>query len=413
MFHLIAALFACSSEAQLLSQAPLTRPTPRPEEEATPGPDPVERLVGHPAITSPWPDPPESEEPPDGAALYADGAIHDIHIGLSDSDIASLRMSPTTEVRADLDMGGEQMEVALRLKGNSSFTPIDEKPSFKIDVHAYVPSQRIDGEKRLTLHNMIQDQTMLREHAYYWLAKRLGVPAPRHAYARVWVNDVSYGVYGLVETMDEELVERAFKDDEEGNLYESSGADFTYARDWFELEETGDIIATPADMNDLVDAAEAARTDDFWAMLQDNFDVDATLGYWAVDTVVGNDDGYVFNRHNYLAYHAPIASRWSFLPWGTDRSFTREVPPRGDSATPLLGDLVIRCWANEACAEALAARIEDVLVLWDDDLPVEIDTTYGRIESDCEADTRKHYDCKPDHIREFIKNRADFVRDRL
>ncbi|MDP2305863.1 MAG: CotH kinase family protein [Pseudomonadota bacterium] len=407
---MIATLFACSgSEGQLHSQG--LPGTPGEDDTHTPRP---EQLIGRPSITSPWPGAPEEVDgPPDGDALYADGAVHDIHIRLSDSDVSSLRSAPTTEVSAGLDMGSGEMEVALRLKGNSSFRSIDDKPSFKIDVHQYVLDQRIDGEKRLTLHNMIQDQTMLREHSYYWLARRFGVPAARYVYARVWVNDEPYGLYGLVETMDEELVERAFKDDEEGNLYESSGADFTSSRDWFELEETGDIVPTPDDIEELVDAAEGARDSGVWAFLQARFDVSALLGYWAVDIVTGNDDGYVYNRHNYLAYHAPLSARWSLLPWGTDRSFTRDVPPRGDSRTPLLGALVIRCWDDDQCAAALTTRIEEVLVAWENALPAEIEATYARIEADCEADTRKEYACKPEHILEFVQTRAAFIRDHL
>jgi hypothetical protein len=409
VFAIIAALTACTGfEGQLHSRA---LPPP-----GGGGPDPErpERLIGRPSFTSPWARAPEPDDgSPDGAALYAAGAIHDIHLTLSDSAIASLRDEPTVQVTAGLELGDVQMDVALRLKGNSSFQPIDQKPSFKIDVHEYNPAQRIDGEKRLTLNNMIEDPTMMREHSYYWLAARFGAPAPRQAYARVWVNGAPYGLYTLLETMDEELIEHAFKDDEEGNLYEASGSDFNYARDWFDLEETGDVVPWPDDIEALVDAVEASRDGDFWAMLNDQFDIDHTLSYWAIEIVAGNDDGYVFNHHNYLVYHAPLAGTWSMLPWGTDRSFSREVPPTGDGATPIFGELVIRCWEDDACGAALSTRIEEVLVVWDAELGAEIDDTWGRIEADCEADGRKRYSCRPDNIREFVDARAEFLRGYL
>ncbi|MDP2311928.1 MAG: CotH kinase family protein [Pseudomonadota bacterium] len=358
--------------------------------------------------------PPEPPNTPDGRALYAEGVIHDIHIELGAEELASLRAEPRTPVRAWIEVGGEAFpNVELRLKGVSSYRNVDKKPSFKIDLHEWELEQRVDGEKRLTLNNMIQDPTMLREHAYYWLARELGVPAPRYAYARVRVNDLDYGLYGLVETMDEEIVEQLFDNDEDGNLYESSGADFTYARDWFDLEETAGIVATPDDIEALVDAVEAASDEEYWAMLQANFDIDAVLSYWAVDIVAGNDDGYVYNRHNYLAYYAPLAQRWSLLPWGTDRSFSRDVPPTGDDRTPLVGELVIRCWDDAACADALTRRIVDVLAVWESTFPVEVTRAADQIEADCESDPRKEYDCDPDHLTDFIDERAAFVRARL
>lgn len=387
---------------------------PQPGGGDTPDPRHPEQLIGQPSFTPLWGTPPVAPDgPSDGAVLYAEGAVHEVHLTLSDSAIASLRDDPTVEVKAGLELGEARMDVALRLKGNSSFQSIDQKPSFKIDVHEYARTQRIDGEKRLTLNNMIEDPTMLREHSYYWLAARFGVPAPRQAYARVWVNGAAYGLYNLLETMDEELIEHAFGDDEDGNLYEASGADFTHSRNWFDLEETGDVVPTPDDIDALVDAVEASRSGDYWTTLNERFDIDDILFYWAIEIVSGNDDGYVFNHHNYLVYHAPLAAKWSMLPWGTDRSFSREVPPRGDGATPLFGDLVIRCWDDDACAAALAARIEDVLVVWDEELGGEIDATWSRIGADCEADERKRYSCRPDKLQEFVEARAEFLRGYL
>ncbi len=359
---------------------------------------------------SPW-ESSAAHGPSDGALLYAEDAVHDLHIRLSADEIDALRAQPTREVEADLEWEGDWMEVALRLKGVSSFQTIDQKPSFKIDVHEWIVDQRIDGEKRLTLNNMIEDQTMLRERSYYWLSRRLGVPAPRQAYARVWVNDVSYGLYNLVETMDEELVERVFDGDEDGNLYESSGADFDYSFNWFDLEESGDLVAAPDDILDLVDTVEATGDSEFWAMLNANFDMDATLGYWAIDTVAGNDDGYVFNHHNFLVYHAPLAENWSFLPWGTDRSFSHEeLPPMGNATFPMRGTLVIRCWADAECADALGDRIADVITVLETELPAQVEEAADRIGEDCRADTRTFFACNPDNLREFIEERPDFMR---
>jgi hypothetical protein len=61
---------------------------------------------------------------------------------------------------------------------------------FKIDFGQYVPDQRFDGLRRLTLNNMVQDRSMIREHVAYQAYAWLGVPAPRHGYAELWVTPV-------------------------------------------------------------------------------------------------------------------------------------------------------------------------------------------------------------------------------
>jgi hypothetical protein len=409
LLQLLVPVFAC-----VAPETALSGPSPDPPSEPDSG-EPIEHVrpyLGAPS-DRPWPEVAESEDLGDGDRLYADATIHELHLTLSDDARASLALSPSAEVSAGLRWRHDDLRVALRLKGSSSFRTIDQKPSFKIDVHDADPTQRIDGEKRLTLNNMIQDPTMQREHAYYWLAHRLGVPAPRIAYARVFVNDAEYGLYSLVETMDEELIERAFDGDEEGNLYESSGADLTYARDWFTLEESGGVLATPDDIEDLVDAAERTRDGGFWDMLQDHFDMPATLTYWALDIAAGNDDGYAFNHHNYLLYHAPVADRWSFLPWGTDRSFTRQVPPTGDLVTPLAGDLVIRCWEDDTCSDALTTRLREVLDLWDADLPDRLEEDAALIEGACDDDPRKELPCDPGDLADFVDARSAYLRSQL
>lgn len=348
-----------------------------------------------------------------GAELFAAGSIHDLAITLSDDAWRSLRDDPREEVRGTVTWRTVEYDAGIRLKGSSSFRTIDEKCSFKIDVHAFEDARRIDGLKRLTLNNQIQDPTMAREHAYYWLAASVGVPGSRHGYARVTVNGEAYGLYGLVETMDERLLDRLFPDDDKGNLYESSGADFTDARNWFDLEEEGGVVPAPDDLDDLIDALEDADGDAYVDVMRERFDMDALLGYLALDLVTGNDDGYVFNHHNYHAYHLAFADRWVLLPWGTDRSFTREVSPYGGGLTPIVGVLATRCWDDEACADALTERIVDVLDVWEGPFRDHVGDTLARVSEACEDDPKREKSCDPDDLAAFVDRRAEYVRDAL
>jgi len=352
----------------------------------------------------------DDPDPPNGAELFAADTIHALSIDLSEPALASLRTAPTTEVEATLDWRGEAYTVALRIKGSASLRGIDQKPSFKIDVHHYDPNQEIDGLERLTLNNMIQDGTLAREHTYYWFAARLGLPAPRQGYARVIVNGADYGLYSIIETMDEQLVKRAFPDDPLGNLYEASGADFTRARNWYTLEETSGVVPSPDDIDALVD--EVTEATDFHFLMRERFD-DRVLTHLALDMVAGNGDGYVFNHHNYLTYYAPFSDVWFLLPWGTDQGFTDMVPPLGTEAEPARGQLYLRCWGDAGCAAELRARAGMVLGIWEAELGDEVERTFALIDAAAQEDPRREKTYAPNGLRDFVAQRPDFLRPYL
>ncbi len=349
---------------------------------------------------------------PDGAELFREGVIHDLGLELSDAAITSLREEPTTQVEGTLSWKGAAYVVAVRLKGSTSFRPIDEKPSFKIDVHEYDREQELDGLERLTLNNMDQDGSMLREHGYYWLMRRMGVPAPRHGYARVSVNGEPYGLYGIIETLDEQFLKNTFPEDPDGNLYEADPADFLDDYDWFGLEEDGGVVPTWDDMDDLVDAVEETRSGGFYDMFQDRFDP-SVLDFLAVDMVTGNSDGYVYNFHNHLPYHKALGDTWAILPWGADQAFRKEIPPLGDLEKPAEGYLFLACWSDPTCGPALRERANRVLDLFEDELADELTATADLIEDACDDDPRRDKSCTLDSTLDFVEDRVDYLRPYL
>lgn len=360
-------------------------------------PSPVVRDVGH------------DEEKLCGARLF-DGQILSFDLQIDDFARAALAEAPRREVPARLTWEGETTWVALRLKGSASFRTLDGKPSFKIRVDEGHHEARLDGCRRLTLNNMVQDGTMLRQAAHYGMSARMGLPAPRHAWANVTVDGEPYGVYALVESVDAQFVARSWPDDAEGNLYEASGADFTPERDWHELEQDGGMVDAPDDLRQLVDRIAAAPPGDVLPTLSRSFDVEALLDTLALDTAAGNADGYVFNRHNYFAYHAPRADRWSLVPWGTDRAFTTDVPSRGDAVKPVVGVLARRCWEDVACAARLEPRIAEMAERLRDEVLPGLREDAARIAALCTADPRRESRCRPDVTLDFIAHRPETLQ---
>ncbi|MDP2314130.1 MAG: CotH kinase family protein [Pseudomonadota bacterium] len=358
---------------------------------------------------------PRVQEPPatpldgPGAFLYEEpGTIHDFEITLTD-EAASLLGRGEPDVHATLGYRGVRLDVGLKLKGSSTFRGIDGKPSFKIDIGQWVDKQTLLGVRRLTLNNMITDPTMMREHAAYRLYEDVGVPAPRHAYARVKVNGEPYGLYGIVESMDERFLRRQFPGDSEGNLYDThyTYADLTSSGVAYYALKEGHPLVPGEDLRDLVSELGSGNILD---VIDKRFDRDALLGMWAVEFASSNWDSYVRNTNNYLLYHATGSDRWHFLPWGQDSAF------RGGGSVyqGVVGRMATACLGDTQCKSLLDARVRSVVDTWEDgDLLGYMQETWALIGPECEDDQRKEAGCDPQAILSILADRPASVREDL
>ncbi len=353
----------------------------------------------------------------DGNFLYTTDHILEFEITLDEAAIASLEAVPDEDVVATFQYEDESYEVGLHLKGSpsGSFRTLAEKAAFKIDFHQWDPEQEFHGVRRLTLNNMIQDSTMSHEHAAYWLFDKAGVVAPRHGYARVTVNGEWFGLYGIVETADEELLERHWPGDDEGHLYEGGyGSDlYDWAVDEFTMKE-GDE-ADRSDLAALVEEVEACADGEILALLERNFDIDALLAMWAVELAIADPDGYTTLANNFLLYYAPTLGQWTMIPWGPDQGFDEAT----SIFTELKGRLAEMCAADAACTEALRQAALGVVDTWESSgFGAFVDQETARIEADCRADPRSEwgdYGCRDEQaaMRDWIDARPAAIRAEL
>lgn len=176
----------------------------------------------------------------DGDRLLDPNRLIEVRLELSQDDWSSLcRQSrnpatafsglpsenPYTYFKADLWIDGVKIEsVGVRKKGflGSADT---QRPSLKVKFDEYLEQDPIDGLSRLTLNNNKQDRSQASQFLTYELFRKAGNPAPRSNWAHVIVNGQSLGVYSNVESIKKPFLARHF-DDNHGNLYEGTLADF-------------------------------------------------------------------------------------------------------------------------------------------------------------------------------------------
>lgn len=349
-----------------------------------------------------------------GAWLYGDQTLQ-FGLELDDAALAALAAAPKEDVHATFTWEGESYDVGVHLKGSpsGSFRDMTEKAAFKVDFHQWDAEQSFHGVKRLTLNNMIQDNTMSHEHAAYWMFRAMGVPAARHGYAEVTVNGELFGLYGVPESMDEQFLGRQWPGDDDGFLLEGGyGGDFYSTTEPKWTPQEGDPVEAQAALDLLIADFEATPPGDILAFLEARFDSVSLLTLWAVELAIADSDGYLTYGNNFLVYYAPGADRWSMIPWGPDQAFASDQPVDFTAE----GDLALACRSDGACEAALDAFLAAVLINWDSgELAAFVDAETARIEDDCRTDPRSEwgdYGCRDALValRKWVPARSALVR---
>lgn len=122
--------------------------------------------------------------------------------------------------------------VAIRAKGNSSLSTVssyeNDRYSFKVEFDHYDGANTYYGLDKLSLNNLIQDNTLMKDFLCYQLMGAFGVAAPLCSYVSVSVNGELWGLYLAVEGVEDAFLRRNYGTDA-GELYKpdslSSGGD--------------------------------------------------------------------------------------------------------------------------------------------------------------------------------------------
>jgi spore coat protein CotH len=242
------------------------------------------------------------------------------------------------------ELVSDQISIGLRLKGSTSLQPLKQKPSMRIQFNwgDALKGQRFLGLKNMTLHSLTQDNSLVHEFGAYKLYNSMGVVAPNTGWAEVFVNGKSKGVYLNVETPDDILLSKRFKDPTQ-HLYEGQAfADLKPGNDSggeyegkFTVDEGWATTPNKADLTALIAAANVEAPKAWWDGLAKNIDRTALVKMFAVDNFLGHWDGYSGSIINNYFLRSNSKSVFTFLPWGTDQTFgeNRATPELLDTYT--------------------------------------------------------------------------------
>jgi len=225
--------------------------------------------------------------------------------------------------------------ITLRYKGNSSYRGArsDLKRSLKLDFNAGGQRHRFFGMSKLNLNNNAFDSSQMRETLAYDVFHQAEVPAPRTAYARVFISvagehEREYaGLFTVVEQVDQAFFMQRWGH-KVGVLLKPEGLSGLpdLGSDWksYATSYSAKVATKAGDaqrMIAFVQFVDHSSDGDFAAHIGDYLDVDEFLRFLAAETVIVNSDSPLAMNHNYYLTIRPDTGKVVWIPWDMNMAF--------------------------------------------------------------------------------------------
>ena len=145
--------------------------------------------------------------------LFDQSKVHTIDIIMEDWDGFIANAAAEEYVDCNIVIDGERINhVAIRAKGNTSLSSVaalgSTRYSFKVEFDHFVSGMTYHGLDKLSLNNLIQDATMMKDYLAYTLMNRMNVPSSLCSYVQISVGGEPWGLYLAVEGVEDAFLER-------------------------------------------------------------------------------------------------------------------------------------------------------------------------------------------------------------
>lgn len=364
------------------------------------------------------------------ADLFDQNSVQDIRLSVNSRDLATLRAHTdlNTWYTADLTWRNIRVRnVGIRSRGQGSRNPI--KPGFRVDMARYTTGQTFVGLSTIVLDNIWQDDSLLRERLAFTMFERMGLPAPRESFCRLFINGEYQGLYAITEEIDGHFATRV--------TGQTDGTVFEYhwsADGIWRAEDLGTIAAYKPKLEPRSHELDADSTlynpivtlfkevnapdDAVWReRVEQSLDLNQFMTHVAIEEFIAENDGVLgyAGMNNFYLYRDQGTNRHRLFVWDKDNAFLAiesgvkrtddNVIFRRAMAYPDLRDVYFS--ALEQCARLAAT---------DDFLTLEIDRLVAVIYDAARSDPKKQFDndrwdLAVAFLRDFAARRPKIVLD--
>jgi spore coat protein CotH len=265
--------------------------------------------------------------------IFDSTKVHDINLQMNARDLSDLRAHADQNTYYPADFVYQDVRVrnvGIRSRGFGSRNAT--KLGLRVDFNRYVAGQRFADTAAIVLDNLWQDATMIREAVAMSFIARMGEPASRESFARVFINDEFQGLYAVVEEPNAGYLKLRFGRDD-GALFEYHWVrpyDFDSVGDRLDqLEQLFERRTREKDPAALVYEPLQAMIDAnsypvaLWRERVDAYvDLSQMIRYAAIEAFLSEIDGFTGydGVNNFYIYRPPDSQRHVFLPWDRDHS---------------------------------------------------------------------------------------------
>jgi spore coat protein H len=380
------------------------------------------------------------------AAFFDDTVLHDLKLWINSRDWETLKTNFLSNAYYPADLQWQTTtvrNVGIRSRGNGSRSGF--KPGLRVDIDRYASTQKFLGLKSFVLRNNTQDPSQMHEWLSMLFFRRMGLPASRESYARLFVNNEYAGLYTIVESVDKSFLARQFGEDA-GYLF-----DYDYPVDaapfYFEdrgrdaasyvplpfKPETHENNARPEVIADMVQAINASSSAVFRTAVAEFIDLGQFIRHVAAEVFLAEQDGIIgeWGMNNFFMYRPEFSNQFRLIVWDKSQAFVM------GQAYPIWHNITDVPEANRNRLMNRAMEYPDLRALYLDTLleagraasaiPIdtlpgdtrgwlerEIDRGYALISASVLADTLKPYTndefmASVEALRLFARERTVFV----
>ena len=377
--------------------------------------------------------------------FFDETVLHEIRLTINSRDWQSLKdhYLDNTYYQSDFKWKDKTVRgIGIRSRGTGSRSGI--KPGLRVDFDRYVADQKFLGLKSFVLRNNTQDPSNLHERLSMLIFRRMGLPAPREAHTKLYINNAYAGLYTIVESIDKVFLKNTWNNDG-GYLYK-----YDYPADekpyYFEYKgsdpglyvplpfkpETHESDPKPEFIEQFVRTINETSEGQFRSAINDYLDVERFLRHIAVEMWVGDGDGFLGNwgMNNFYLYRFDGEKKFRFIAWDKSNAFLdrwwypiwhniTDVEPNKQNRLMrrLLSYSNLRALYLDTLQEISdsAAELEEGKDSGPGWFEREIEREYRQIRDAARGDPQKsfsndEFESDVNELRDFARNRAEFVR---
>ncbi|MFM1876317.1 MAG: hypothetical protein RL266_2054 [Bacteroidota bacterium] len=206
--------------------------------------------------------------------------------------------------------------VSIRIRGDGSRQFPKKSLKVRFNEGAY-----IDGRTNLNINAEWEDQSYIQQSIASRLMRESGQACFTTEHVRIYLNGSYFGLYLMVEAVDERFFE--IRDlDPNGNTYKASldGSSLSiFDQPQYHWEQETGANLNMLDLQQLINAINDEPQATYGNLVNDLFNRSEVVNLISMNVLLSLGSTYY---HNYFMHHEPAQDKWMMLPWDMDKTLS-------------------------------------------------------------------------------------------